>query len=42
VAEVINARIYGGMHYRSSGEIGAAMGRMIADYTVQNVLKPLK
>lgn len=42
VAEVINARIYGGMHYRSSGEIGAAMGRMIADYTVQNVLKPSK
>jgi PAP2 superfamily len=42
VAEVINARIYDGVHYRSSGEVGAAMGRKIGEYTVQNYFKPLQ
>jgi hypothetical protein len=41
VAEVVNARIYDGVHYRTSGEAGAAMGRKIGQYTVQNFLKPL-
>ena len=41
VAEVINARIYDGVHYRASGEVGAAMGRKIGEYTVENFLKPL-
>ena len=41
VAEVVNARIYEGVHYRTSGEAGAAMGRKIGQYTVQNFLKPL-
>jgi hypothetical protein len=41
VAEVVNARIYDGVHYRTSGEAGAAMGRKIGQYTVQNYLKPL-
>jgi hypothetical protein len=40
VAEVINARVYDGVHYRTSGEAGAAMGRKIGEYTVQNFLKP--
>jgi hypothetical protein len=40
VAEVINARVYDGVHYRTSGEVGAAMGRKIGQYTVQNYLKP--
>jgi hypothetical protein len=39
--EVVNARIYDGVHYRTSGEAGAAMGRKIGQYTVQNYLKPL-
>ncbi len=42
VIEVINARVYGGMHYRTSGEVGAAMGRKIGEYTVQNYLKPVR
>lgn len=42
VAEVINARIYDGVHYRASGEVGAAMGRKIGEYTVQNYFKPLR
>jgi hypothetical protein len=29
VDEVVNARIYDGVHYRTSGEVGAAMGRQI-------------
>ncbi len=41
VAEVVNARIYDGVHYRTSGEVGASMGRKIGEYTVQNLLKPL-
>lgn len=40
VAEVVNARVYDGVHYRSSGEAGAAMGRKIGQYTVQNFLQP--
>jgi hypothetical protein len=39
VAEVVNARVYDGVHYRTSGEVGAAMGRKIGQYTVQNYLK---
>jgi hypothetical protein len=42
VADVVNARVYGGMHYRSSGEVGAAMGRKIAEYTVQTQLLPVR
>jgi hypothetical protein len=41
VAEVVNARVYDGVHYRTSGEAGAAMGRKIGQYTVNNHLKPL-
>jgi hypothetical protein len=40
VNEVINARVYDGVHYRTSGEVGAEMGRKIAAYTVQNHLLP--
>lgn len=40
VADVVNARVYEGVHYRSSGETGAAMGRQIGEYVVQNFLRP--
>jgi len=40
VQEVINARVYDGVHYRTSGIVGADMGRRIAEYTVQNHLQP--
>jgi len=42
VTEVVNARIYDGVHYRTSGEAGAAMGRKIGQYTVENFLKPMR
>jgi hypothetical protein len=31
-AEIINARVYGGMHYRNSVDVGARMGEQIADW----------
>lgn len=42
VTESIDARVYDGVHYRTSGETGAAMGRKIGEYTVQNSLKPVR
>ena len=39
VAEVVNARVYDGVHYRTSGEVGAAMGRKIGEHILQNYLK---
>jgi hypothetical protein len=40
VAEVVNARVYDGVHYRTSAETGAAMGRKNGQFAVQNYLKP--
>ena len=40
VAEVINGRIYEGVHYRTSGEVGAALGRKIAEEVVRTQLTP--
>ncbi|KJC53410.1 hypothetical protein UB31_08260 [Bradyrhizobium sp. LTSP849] len=40
-AEIINARIYDGVHYRASGEVGVEMGRKIGEHVLQNYLKPL-
>ena len=42
VNEVIDARVYDGVHFRTSGTIGADMGRKVADYTVKNQLLPLR
>jgi hypothetical protein len=41
VADVVNGRVYEGVHYRTSGEAGAALGRKIGEHTVRTVLKPL-
>jgi hypothetical protein len=41
VAEVINGRVYEGVHYRTSGEVGAALGRRIAEEVVRTQLRPL-
>jgi len=42
VTEVINARIFDGVHYRNSGEVGAEMGCKIGEYTVENYFRPLR
>jgi len=39
--EVSLARIYGGVHYRNSTEVGKAIGKQIGELTVQNYLKPI-
>ena len=38
VTDVNNARIWAGVHYRFSTEVGAAMGRKISDLAVQNYM----
>lgn len=38
---VINARVWGGMHFRGSGEVGAETGRKIARYVRRNFLRRL-
>lgn len=38
VAEVNQARIWGGIHYRNSTEVGEAMGRAIGDEAVRTLL----
>jgi len=39
VAEVIEARIYAGIHYRTSDEDGAAVGRKVARFVVNHALR---
>jgi hypothetical protein len=41
VQEVDNARVWGGIHYRNSTQVGEATGRSIGAFAVQNFLKPL-
>jgi hypothetical protein len=39
VDEVINARIYSGLHYRTSNEVGAKLGRQVAQFVVHHALR---
>jgi hypothetical protein len=41
IQEPSNARIWAGIHYRFSTEVGTDMGRKIGQYVVQNALQPL-
>jgi hypothetical protein len=38
--EVVAVRVWGGIHFRNSLEVGYGMGRKIADFMVENALKP--
>jgi hypothetical protein len=40
--EVANARIYDGVHYRTSTEVGTAMGKKIGEWAAAKSLRPLK
>jgi hypothetical protein len=40
--EVSAARIYGGIHYRTSAVVGQVMGRQIGEYAVGQYLKPVR
>ena len=37
--EVIDARVYSGIHFRNSDEVGARMGRQIAQFTSKHALR---
>ncbi len=39
--EVIEARVWGGIHYRTSDLVGAKMGKEIGTWVVQHFLKPI-
>jgi hypothetical protein len=40
--EVAMARIWGGVHYRNSNEVGNAIGRKVAEYVLQNYLQAVR
>jgi len=42
VQEVAVARIYDGVHYRTSTEIGSAMGKKIGELVVKSFPKPIR
>jgi hypothetical protein len=42
VAEVIDARVYDGVHYRTSGDVGAAMGRKIGEHVLDTRLRRIR
>ena len=42
VQEVANARIYDGVHYRNSTEVGTDMGQKIGELAAAKYLRPLK
>jgi hypothetical protein len=39
--EISLSRIYAGAHFRSSIEVGADLGRRVAEFAVQGFLKPV-
>jgi len=42
LAEVLKARIYGGMHYRHSTRIGANVGKQVSRFTTTHFFRPAK
>src|SRR5215471_4729469 len=42
LAEERNARVWGGMHWRNSTEVGTALGSKVGKYTTKHLLKPLE
>jgi hypothetical protein len=42
VEDVIGARVWGGMHFRNSGEVGAGIGKKLAHWVYPRYLLPLE
>ncbi len=42
VKEIIDARVWGGMHFRTSAEHGAELGKEVAKYIGRNYFQPIK
>jgi hypothetical protein len=41
IQEVADARIYAGVHYRNSKEVGVAMGKQIGELAAAKFLRPV-
>jgi hypothetical protein len=39
--EIVNARVWAGLHFRSSGMAGVQLGREVAQYALENYFQPL-
>jgi hypothetical protein len=42
VNEVVNARIYGGIHYRSADEDGVKIGKQVARFATRHFFRRAK
>ena len=42
VAEIADARVYGGIHFRTSCEQGNALGQLVAGFVSQHAMSPLR
>ena len=42
VQEVIDARVYSGIHFRTSDEVGARLGRQVAKFVMTHALRRIK
>ncbi len=40
LTDILNARIYGGMHYRNSTELGTELGRQVARQAIEHYFLP--
>ncbi len=40
--EIVNARVWAGLHYRGSGEAGVVLGRRIAAYDLARAFRPMR
>ncbi|MEN4042840.1 MAG: multicopper oxidase domain-containing protein [Anaerolineaceae bacterium] len=38
--EIVNARVWGGMHFRNSVLLGVGLGKLVADYAIANFFGP--
>ena len=42
VNEVVDARVYSGIHFRNSDQVGARLGRQVAQFVLTHALEPVK
>jgi hypothetical protein len=42
VGEVVDARVYSGIHFRTADEVGVRLGRQVARFVTTHALRPCK
>ena len=40
--EIVNARVWAGLHYRNSGQVGVQLGRAVARYALDHYFQPTR